>query len=66
MELKDIKTTEDLKEQTERYGIIVEQIADNIQDLKQLKLLKNSPSQLDTAQALLYRASRILSELSTN
>lgn len=63
---QDIKTINDLKEQSERYGIMIDQIADNIQDLKQLKLLKNSPSQLDTAQVLLYRASRILSELSTN
>ena len=66
MELKDIKTIDDLKEQSERYGIMIDQLADNIQDLKQLKLINNSPSQLDTAQALLYRASRILSELSTN
>lgn len=63
---QDIKTINNLKEQSERYGIMIDQIADNIQDLKQLKLLKNSPSQLDTAQVLLYRASRILSELSTN
>lgn len=63
---QDTKTINDLKEQSERYGIMIDQIADNIQDLKQLKLLKNSPSQLDTAQVLLYRASRILSELSTN
>lgn len=63
---QDIKTINDLKEQSERYGIMIDQIADNIQDLKQLKLLKNSPSQLDTAQVLLYRVSRILSELSTN
>lgn len=63
---QDIKTINDLKEQSERYGIMIDQIADNIQDLKQLKLLKNSPSQLDTAQVLLYRTSRILSELSTN
>lgn len=66
MELKDIKTTEDLKEQAERYGIMVDQIADNIQDLKQIKLLKGNATQLDNAQALLYRASRILAEINSN
>lgn len=36
MELKDIKTIDDMKKQAEIYGVMVEQIADNLQDLKQI------------------------------
>ena len=63
MELRDIKTIKDVQEQVARYGIMVEQVADNLQGLKKIDLLKGKQTPLDDAQALLYRASRLLAEM---
>lgn len=61
MELKDIKTLEDVNNQLSIYGVIIEQLADNLQDLKSIPL-DITPEKLDVAQALLYRASRLLAK----
>lgn len=64
MELKDIKTIDDMKKQAEIYGVMVEQIADNLQDLKKLVAEKKEIdiysellNRLDKAQHDLYLAS---------
>lgn len=64
MELKDIKTIDDMKKQAEIYGVMVEQIADNLQDLKKLVAEKKEIDiyselldKLDKAQHDLYLAS---------
>lgn len=69
MELKDIKTIDDMKKQAEIYGVMAEQIADNIQDLKHL-VAKNQDidvyadllKKLNDAQRQLYQASGQLAE----
>lgn len=64
MELQDIKTIDDMKKQAEVYGVIAEQVADNLQDLKKLVAKKKNIGiynelldKLDKAQHELYQAS---------
>lgn len=73
MELKDIKTIDDMKKQAEIYGVMAEQIADNLQDMKKLSVLKSISTdyvellnQLNDAQYSLYRASQLLCEVEGN
>lgn len=61
MELSDIKTKQALSEQLERYGIIADQLADNIQDLGRLEIAHDQIKDIETAKAMIYRASRALS-----
>lgn len=61
MELSDIKTKQALGEQLERYGIIADQLADNIQDLGKLAIARDQIKDIETAKAMIYRASRTLS-----
>ena len=61
MELSDIKTKQALSEQLERYGIIADQLADNIQDLGKLEIANDKTRDIETAKAMIYRASRALS-----
>ena len=61
MELSDVKTKQALSEQLERYGIIADQLADNIQDLGRLEIASNQTKDIETAKAMIYRASRALS-----
>ena len=64
MELKDITNLTELKDQASKLGSSVELIADHLQDLKALNLDKND-SKLDAAQSLLYNASKLLVEFSS-
>lgn len=61
MELSDIKTKQALSEQLERYSIIADQLADNIQDLGKLEIAHDQIKDIETAKSLIYRASRALS-----
>ena len=61
MELSDIKTKQALSEQLERYSIIADQLADNLQDLGRLEIASNKTKDIETAKAMIYRASRTLS-----
>lgn len=61
MQLSDIKTKQALSEQLERYGIIADQLADNIQDLGKLEIASDQIKDIETAKAMIYRASRTLS-----
>lgn len=61
MELSDIKTKQALSEQLERYSIIADQLADNIQDLGKLEIASDKTKDIETAKAMIYRASRELS-----
>ena len=61
MELSDVKTKQALSEQLERYGIIADQLADNIQDLGKLAIASDQIKEIETAKAMIYRASRELS-----
>ena len=61
MELSDIKTKQALSEQLERYSIIADQLADNIQDLGKLAIASDQIKDIETAKAMIYRASRELS-----
>ena len=61
MELSDVKTKQVLSEQLERYSIIADQLADNIQDLSKLEIASDQIKDIDTAKAMIYRASRELS-----
>lgn len=65
MELKDITTIEEFKNQLSIYGVIVEQLADNLQDLSKVDIDKNDEvmKKLNEAQSLLYQASRELGEV---
>lgn len=65
MELKDITTVEEFKNQLRIYGVIVEQLADNLQDLSKVDINKNDEvmEKLNKAQSLLYRASKELGEV---
>lgn len=67
MELQDIKTIDDMKKQAEIYGVMAEQIADNLQDLKKMVAEKKNIDvygelldSLDKAQHDLYQASILL------
>ena len=61
MELSDIKTKQALGEQLERYSIIADQLADNLQDLGKLEISRDQIKDIETAKAMIYRASRELS-----
>ena len=61
MELSDIKNKQALSEQLERYSIIADQLADNIQDLGKLEIASDQTRDIETAKAMIYRASRTLS-----
>lgn len=37
MELRDIKTLDDLQDQMKIYGTMIEQLGDNLQDLKKVE-----------------------------
>lgn len=61
MELSDIKNKQALSEQLERYSIIADQLADNIQDLGKLAIASDQIKDVETAKSMIYRASRALS-----
>ena len=61
MELSDVKNKQALSEQLERYSIIADQLADNIQDLGKLEIASDQMKDIETAKAMIYRASRELS-----
>lgn len=61
MELSDVKTKQALSEQLERYSIIADQLADNIQDLGKLEIASDQTRDIETAKSMIYRASRALS-----
>ena len=64
MELSDIKNKQALGEQLERYSIIADQLADNIQDLGKLEIAHDQIKDIETAKSMIYRASRALSMVS--
>ena len=61
MELSDVKSKQALSEQLERYSIIADQLADNIQDLGKLEIAHDQIKDIETAKSMIYRASRALS-----
>lgn len=61
MQLSDVKTKQALSEQLERYSIIADQLADNIQDLGKLAIAHDQTRDIETAKSMIYRASRELS-----
>ena len=61
MELSDIKNKQALSDQLERYSIIADQLADNIQDLGKLEIASDQIKDIETAKSMIYRASRALS-----
>ena len=61
MQLSDIKNKQALSEQLERYGIIADQLADNIHDLGKLAIAHDQIKDIETAKSMIYRASRELS-----
>lgn len=61
MQLSDVKNKQALSEQLERYGIIADQLADNIQDLGKLEIAHDQIKDIETAKSMIYRASRALS-----
>lgn len=61
MELSDIKNKQALSDQLERYSIIADQLADNIQDLGKLEIAHDQIKDIETAKSMIYRASRELS-----
>lgn len=61
MELSDVKNKQALSEQLERYSIIADQLADNIQDLGKLEIAREQTRDIETAKSMIYRASRELS-----
>ena len=61
MQLSDINNKQALSEQLERYSIIADQLADNIQDLGKLAIANDQTRDIETAKSMIYRASRVLS-----
>ena len=61
MQLSDVKNKQALSEQLERYSIIADQLADNIQDLGKLAIASDQIKDIETAKSMIYRASRELS-----
>ena len=61
MQLSDISNKQALSEQLERYGIIADQLADNIQDLGKLEIASDQIKDIETAKSMIYRASMALS-----
>ncbi len=60
MQLSDVKNKQALSEQLERYSIIADQLADNIQDLGKLEIASDQMKDIETAKSMIYRASRAL------
>ena len=56
-----MKNKQALSEQLERYSIIADQLADNIQDLGKLAIASDQIKDIETAKSMIYRASRELS-----
>lgn len=70
MQLRDVKSVDDMKRLAGVYGVMSEQIADNLQDLKHLVAKKQDIDiyselldELSEAQRSLYQASIKLSEI---
>lgn len=61
MELSDVKNKQALGEQLGRYSIIADQLADNLHDLGKLEIASDQMKDIETAKAMIYRASRELS-----
>lgn len=61
MQLSDINNKQALSEQLERYGVIADQLADNIHDLGKLEIAHDQIKDIETAKSMIYRASRELS-----
>ena len=61
MQLSDVKNKQALSEQLERYSIIADQLADDIQDLGKLAIASDQIKEIETAKSMIYRASRELS-----
>ena len=61
MQLSDVKNKQALSEQLERYGIIADQLADNLHDLGKLEIASDQMKDIETAKSMIYRASRELS-----
>lgn len=61
MQLSDVKNKQALSEQLGRYSIIADQLADNIHDLGKLEIAHDQIKDIETAKAMIYRASRELS-----
>ena len=61
MELSDVKNKQALSEQLERYSIIADQLADNIQDLGKLEIASDQIKDIETAKSMISRASPTLS-----
>ena len=61
MELSDVKSKQALSEQLERYSIVADQLADNMQDLGRLEIAHDQIKDIETAKAMIYTASRALS-----
>lgn len=61
MQLSDVKNKQALSEQLERYSIIADQLADNLQDLGKLEIASDQTRDIETAKSMIYRASRALS-----
>lgn len=70
MELQDVKGIDAILDQSKIYGVISEQLADNLQDFKKQILKQTSDgayddilSLLSEAESLIYQASGKLSEI---
>ena len=70
MELQDIKSIDGLKDQAGIYGVMIGQIADNLQDVKKLvsdkvdiDVYSDFLDQVSEAQSRLYEAAKILAEV---
>lgn len=70
MELQDIKGIDELKDQAGIYGVMVGQVADNLQDVKKLvagkmdiDIYSSFLEQVSEAQSKLYEAAKILAEI---
>ena len=70
MELQDVKGIDAILEQTKIYGVISEQLGDNLQDFKKQILKQTSDgsydeilSLLSDAESLIYQASSKLDEI---
>ena len=70
MELQDVRGIDAILEQTKIYGVISEQLGDNLQDFKKQILKQTSDgsydeilSLLSDAESLIYQASSKLAEI---
>lgn len=60
MELQDIKSKKELGQQVEIYGAVAEQLADNLQDLKRLKIDGAKSKDIESAKSMIYHAAEVL------